>query len=870
MLAGMIPRRKISRLVAPALAAMLLVLVFAVPSGAWAEEDPFAYEEGQPLQILEEAKGYPENFDLRNVDGKSYVTPVKLQNPFGTCWGFAAISAAESAILADETLGVGVDSETLDLSEKHLIYFVGTPLNAPGHPQNGEGRQFSKEVKTASDLYDTGGLATYATSVFSSGVGPAPEVAFPYQGLRGEVLQKRVATAYDEKGNPTKREFKDVWYSDEDDWNLSQDDRFYSEYRLQESYLLPSPARRDGGEYTYDPAGVAAIKDQMYNNHRAVAISFRAESFLPGQDTSGKKYMSKNWAHYTWEIGNSNHAVTIVGWDDNYPKENFLEGHQPPEDGAFLIKNSWGSELNEFPTNGFRHWGLLQGMDGIPYDPEAKAKSDRATGYFWLSYYDHSLRNLEAFNFDQETGDNGYYVEQHDYVVTNDYRNVEAEGSRMANVFTAEATSELSGISAVTTTPGTEVSYEIYLLRDDYTGPEDGVLIAGGETSFQYGGFHRIQLPQSQRAILSKGQKYSVIFTHKTPSGQSYVTLPLGIAQGGRYEASLGYYDNAVINPGESYWYLDEWMDLSDKDLQETLKSDHPDDAIDNFPIKSYLEPVVIGDQVFDGYLTISNLSRKQKYSFELKPGESFTLSADFKGLRTGSPAVDTEVRWSLSDSRPCTMDVREDGITADFTGLQKGVAYLLVDAGRYGMRLIGVPVVKPTVTGQLEADQVITYTGKDLRPAVSCQASDGGTLEEGRDYTLTYKKNRKCGRASVVVTGIGSYEGGETLNFTIAPARAKIRSLKSAGKSSGGKVTVRLKNQKKSGLTGYQIQYRIKGTKAWKTKTMRASKTVMILKGLKKGKKYQVRACGYVKTQDGTFCGSWSKPGTVKVKARP
>ncbi len=43
-----------------------------------------------------------------------------------------------------------------------------------------------------------------------------------------------------------------------------------------------------------------------------------------------------------------NHAVSVVGWDDNYPKENF--GIEPPGDGAWIVKNSWGTDFGE---NGF-------------------------------------------------------------------------------------------------------------------------------------------------------------------------------------------------------------------------------------------------------------------------------------------------------------------------------------------------------------------------------------------------------------------------------------------------------------------------------------------------------------------------------------
>ncbi|MBE6157535.1 MAG: hypothetical protein E7160_01955 [Firmicutes bacterium] len=38
------------------------------------------------------------------------------------------------------------------------------------------------------------------------------------------------------------------------------------------------------------------------------------------------------------------HAISIVGWDDNYSKDNFRgpEGNKPKHDGAYIILNSWG------------------------------------------------------------------------------------------------------------------------------------------------------------------------------------------------------------------------------------------------------------------------------------------------------------------------------------------------------------------------------------------------------------------------------------------------------------------------------------------------------------------------------------------------
>lgn len=101
-------------------------------------------------------------------------------------------------------------------------------------------------------------------------------------------------------------------------------------------------------------------------------------------------------------------------------------------------------------------------------------------------------------------------------------------------------------------------------------------------------------------------------------------------------------------------------------------------------------------------------------------------------------------------------------------------------------------------------------------------------------------------------------------------PAKPKVVSTKpKIAKLTPKKKSLSVKFAKKpSGYYGkaYQVAYRVKGTKKWKTIT--TGKQIKTLKSLKKGKKYQVRVRAYKKVSKKTYFSKWSSIKTSgKIK---
>ncbi len=182
-----------------------------------------------------------------------------------------------------------------------------------------------------------------------------------------------------------------------------------------------------------------------------------------------------------WDIEESQnstlHSISIIGWDDNFPAENF--NAKPSRNGAWLVKNSWGTNWGEY-------------------------------GYFWISY-DEKLSDI--YSVESEKTQAHMNLFQHDdYGVSGMMTVPNADDSvYYANLFTTETSQWVTSVMVY----GFETDYDVSVYTEvmDKKNPISGTRSTTEHGTFERSGYHTIKL--STPIFVKAGTTFSIVANTK-------------------------------------------------------------------------------------------------------------------------------------------------------------------------------------------------------------------------------------------------------------------------------------------------------------------------------------------------------------------
>ena len=186
------------------------------------------------------------------------------------------------------------------------------------------------------------------------------------------------------------------------------------------------------------------------------------------------------------------------------------------------------------------------------------------------------------------------------------------------------------------------------------------------------------------------------------------------------------------------------------------------------------------------------------------------------RGVSQGTVAI--QVKSSSGVSTTCVIEVSDSAITSTDKVVKKNISLATISvANQY-------------------------YTGKAVKPAPTVKYNDITTLQNGRDYTVTYANNVKIGTAKITIKGIGNYTGTVTKTFKITKL-PKVSGAKLGGRAADA---LRVNWTRNASADGYIVEMYKNGKWVRAAKITNKNTTTFRKAGLKASTVYKFRVRAY------------------------
>ena len=620
------------------------------------------------------------------------------------------------------------DGTLLDLSELHSVYFAY-------HYTSADGKDGVKYLPTAGYNYlSMGGDPSFIYHAYANWVGVADEKTAPYSG----------AAATLESG-------------------LSNDIAMNDSAHLRNFYIVNKADRK-------------YIK-QLIKEYGGVGMSYYDDNQYYDYSTN---------SYYSTVSDNTNHAISVVGWDDDKVTNSSNKG-------AWLVRNSWGSDE-------YSHFG-----------------------YFWMSYDEPSIYDrVYALDCVSDTGssDDDFYDHNYQYDLSaySQYGWIgDGKSSTIANIFTATGTQLLKAVGVETQNPNINYTVNIYTDIANSSNPESGTLVRTQTGSFTYQGFHTIKMDNP--LTLTKGEKFSVVIKLESMDGKSgaYYVMESNYNLGN----AASWYCGA--EKGQSFIYGNGWNDTFER-------------WGGNVRIKAYTDDVQIQKPSAPSGLTVSNtiasLTLKWNAVTDATGYEIYRAGTDGKYSKittvTSTSYVDTNVKnntqYSYRIKAYNAAGTSAFSTVASLKKTQISVSNLKADAN-------GSKVQLSWTGGVTGAEGYVIY-----------RRTEGGSYDEiGRTSGNTYSNTIIAGIKYYYAVAV--YSGSRTedkcpevgVMYLVAPSGLSV---------SNTIASLTLKWNAVKGATGYEI-YRA-GTDGKYSKITTVTSTSYVDTSVKNNTQYSYRIKAY------------------------
>ena len=199
----------------------------------------------------------------------------------------------------------------------------------------------------------------------------------------------------------------------------------------------------------------------------------------------------------------------------------------------------------------------------------------------------------------------------------------------------------------------------------------------------------------------------------------------------------------------------------------------------------------------------------------DLNCSSSVTIVAgQSKNIGASSSTSGAVLTYKSTTPSICTVDKN-----GNVTALKTGTGYVTVTASANGYNSVSKDV-KIVVSKKSLNNGLITlsetsyvYDGTYKKPAATVTFG-GKVLQEGKDYTISYRNNLNVGVTTVIATGMGDYTGYTSKNFTItkrAMAGGTVSvasSVSFTGSNITPSVTVKVAGRTLTSGTDYTVSY--------------------------------------------------------------